>query len=194
MRQYNQDFREAWLQDVVDITGRSIEDIRNSRYKHSVHKILIWRIKHDRYPSTGIKTANSLLYVLSVGRSSTMKINIHESEWYHIRSLILKIITSFCSSFLLASFGYEFIQGEYLSAVLKFVIAIVLVIFTVFLGSRTGYKSAKTKLSTAEAVCEKLEEWRNEIPTETPYKDNVVEEVVNDEINEPKQEPLIEIV
>ena len=45
-----------------------------------------------------------------------------------------------------------------------------MICFSVFLGSTTGYKAAKTKLFTAEAISEKLEEWKDAIPTEVPYK------------------------
>ena len=186
VRQYNKDFREAWIHDVEDITGRSISDIRTGPYKKNTHKILIWKIKHDKYPSTGVKTANSLLYVLSVGKSGSMKMDIRESEKFHARKLVFKIITSLATSFLVASVGYEFITGNYLSAILKLIVTIVMICFSVFLGASTGYKSAKTKLSTAEAVSEKLEEWKNVIPTEVPYKeheDSPIEENENNDNN-----------
>lgn len=171
VRKYNRDFREAWLKDIEDVTGRSIEEIRKGGYRYNTHKFLIWRVKHNKYPSTGIKTANSLLYILSVGKSSSMKIDIYESEKFHTRKLIFKIISSLATSFLVASVGYEFIQGNYLSAILKLIVTIVMICFSVFLGATTGYKSARTKLATAEAVSEKLEEWRDMIPIEVPYKD-----------------------
>ena len=185
VRQYNKDFREAWIHDIEDITGRSIEDIRKGGYKKHTHKILIWKIKHKKYPSTGIKTANNLLYVLSVGKSGSMKMDIKESERFHFKKLVFKIITSLGTSFLVASVGYEFIQGNYLSAILKLVITLVMICFSVFLGASTGYTSAKTKLSTAEAICEKLEEWRDAIPTEVPYKteEHTEEEKENNDHN-----------
>lgn len=182
VRKYNQEFREAYLQDVEDITGRTIQQIKTGRYKHHTHKILIYKIKHDKYPTTGIRVASDLLYVLSVGKSGQMKINLKESEKFHAKKLTSKILTSICTSFLVASFGYEFITGNYLSALLKLIIMIVMICFTVFLGASTGYKSAKMKLATAEAVSEKLEEWRNQIPEEVPYKDlEVVDEIVTHE-------------
>lgn len=191
VRQYNKDFRDAWIKDVEDITGRSIDKIKSEPYKKNTHKYLIWRIKHDKYPSTGIKTANSLLYILSVGKSGTMKLNVKETEFFHARQLTGKIIMSLATSFLVASVGYEFITGNYLSALLKLVVTLVMICFSVFLGATVGYKAARIKLSTAEAVCEKLEEWRNELPTEIPYKENTEERLKEDE---EKDQKFVEIV
>lgn len=191
VRQYNIDFRDAWLKDVEDITGRTIDDIRKGRYHKNTHKFLIYKIKHNKYPSTGIKTANSLLYILSVGKSGGMKIDVKESEKFHAKKFIFKAITSFLMSFLVASFAYEFITGGYLSAALKLVMTIVMICFSVFLGAMSGYKAAKTKLSTAEVVSEKLEEWRNAIPEEVPYKEQT-EELPKDEEN--NNEKFVEIV
>lgn len=189
VRQYNIDFRDAWLKDVEDITGRTIDDIRKGRYRKNTHKLLIYKIKHNKYPSTGIKTANSLLYILSVGKSGRMKIDIKKSEKFHAKKFIFKAITSFLMSFLVASFTYEFISGGYLSALLNLVITIVMIFFSVFLGAMSGYKAAKTKLSTAEIVSEKLEEWRAQIPTEVPY-----EETIDIPVEEPTvKQPTIEI-
>ncbi len=172
VRNYNKEFREAWIQDIEDITGRSVEDIKRGRYRGNTHKFLIWRVKHDKYPTTGIKIASDLLYILSVGKSSRMRLDLKESEKFHANKLIWKILSSIATSALVASFGFEFIQGNYLSAILRLVITIVMVCFTVFLGASAGYKSAKIKLSTAEAVSEKLEEWRDKIPSVVPYKDD----------------------
>lgn len=187
VRQYNKDYREAWLRDVEDITGRTIDDIRNGGYKKQNHKILIWRIKHGKYPTTGIKVASSLLYVLSVGKSYGMKMDVQESEKYHAKMLTGKIFSSLALSFLAASFTYQFITGDYLSAILRLTITLTMTCFSVLLGAKTGYKAARTKLSTAEAVSEKLEEWRGTIPTEVPYKEesdikNVLE---TDELEKP---------
>ena len=198
VRKYNRDFRQAWLQDVEDITGRSIEEIRKGPYKGNTHKLLIWRIKHDKYPSTGINVANDLLYVLSVGKSSHMKLDIKESEKFHARKLIFKILTSLATSFLVASFGYEFITGTYMSALLKLLVTVIMVLFTVFLGASSGYKAAKIKLATAEAVSEKLEEWRGTEPEEVPYKnkedtEEVVEEPTEENI-EKNTKQIIELV
>ena len=117
-----------------------------------------------------------------------MKMDVKESEKFHAKKLIFKILTSLMTSFLVASVGYEFIQGGYLSAILKLVITVVMICFSVFLGATSGYKSAKTKLSTAEVVSEKLEEWRDTIPTEVPYK-----EVKKEEKSEETNERIIEI-
>ena len=183
IRQYNKDFLVAWKRDIEDLTGRTEEQMVNGRYKKNSHKFLIWRLKHHVYPKTGIKTPNDVLYVLSVGRSNTMKINIKESEKYHASHLARKIITAVAGAFFAASVTYQFINGTWQDALLKLIIGVVLIVCSVFFGSMNGINSAKIKLSTAEIVSEKLEEWRNKPAKILPYENNT-----NDSEKDSKEE------
>lgn len=188
IRHFNKDFIKAWEGDVEDITGRTIEEIKRGKYKGNHYKRLIWRIKKHRYPTTGIKTPNDVLYILSVGASDGMRINIKKAEHMHSKGLIIKIITSVAGSFLAASFGYEFIDGSPWSALIKLLISIMLILMSVFMGSKSGIESAKIKLATTEAISERLEEWRAQIPTEVPYNN---EDNIDTEIESAVKEPVI---
>lgn len=190
IRTYNKDFIEAWEKDVEDITGRSIEDIRKGKYRGNTHKLLIWRVKHRKYPSTGIKTPNDVLYILSVSKSNTMKIDVKESEKFHGIHFATKFISSVLGSLLVASLTYEFIQGGWESAILKLLISIVLLVSSLFFGASNGIKSAKIKLSTAEIVSERLEEWKQYSPIEEPFTENKS----TPEENSKKEQKVLEIV
>lgn len=171
---YNKSFVEAWIQDVEEIIGKSREQIVNGGYKGMDHKFLIWRLKHRKYPKTGIKTPKDLLYILSVGKSTNMKISIKAAEKQHNVGRLSKIFTSAIGAALGASFVFEFIDGDCVTALIKMLINVSLICMSVVMGFQSGTSGGKIKISTAEEVCEKLEEWKHSIPTEVPYKDIVV--------------------
>ena len=200
IRKYNKDFVTAWIQDVEDITGRTEKQIIEGPYFRNHHKLLIWRIKRRKYPKSGIRTARSLLYVLSVGNSGSMRIDVRKAERYHSLNRFKKIITSSLSTLLVASLVYDFISGDWDAAILKLIINIALLFMSLFFGTIGGVKGAQIKLSTAEEICEKLEEWKNEPATEVPFKEELIvvpeikEEVVADTKTENIEEPEETIV
>lgn len=187
IRQYNKDFTQAFIQDCEDILGRTEEEIINEGYKGYDHKMIIYKLKHRKYPKTGLRTPKDMLYVLSVGKSNSMRVNTKQSEHYHTRHLLSKVVTSALGAFLGASFVFEFISGNWESALLKVFINIVLLIMSLFFGTTSGIKGGKLKLTTAEEISERLEEWKNIKPTEEPYVKHEEPKVVK-EI--PKQEPV----
>lgn len=174
IRDYNRNFTKQWEIDVEDITGRTVEDIRNEPYRGHDHKLLIYRIKKHIYPKSGIRTPKDLLYILSVSGSDTMKIDVHEAEHMHTKGRITKFISSVLSMFLAASIAIEFVQGDIYSAIFTFIINVAILFMSLFFGAMSGAKAAKVKLSTVEKISELLEEWRNEPPFEEPYKEHSV--------------------
>lgn len=176
IRLYNKDFVNAWLGDVEDITGRTIQEIEKGSYKGHDHKFLIWRIKHHKYPKSGLKTPRDVLYILSVGGSGGMKIRVRKAEHQHAFGRISKIITSLLSTTLVASITVTFIQGDIATALLTLLINIVILCISLFFGAASGIKGAKIKLATAEQICELLEEWKSQPPAEEPYVKPIVEQ------------------
>lgn len=170
IRQYNQNFVRAWLDDIVDITGRSVDEIRKGGYRGNTHKFLIWRVKHRKYPKSGIKTPRQLLNILSIGKSESMKIHTNAEAAYRHSHRISKIITSVFGAFFAASLVYEFIKDNWQYAVMQLVIQIVLIFMSLFFGSMSGLKGAQIKLSITEEICDLLEEWRKQPPEIYKYE------------------------
>ena len=185
IRQYNRDFVQAWLNDVEDETGRTIEEIKNGPYKGNDHKYTIWKIKHHVYPKSGIKRAREVLSVLNVGTSDTMKINLKQVEHQHALLRISKLFTSFLSTLLAASITVSFVQGDLTTAFLTLLINVVILFTSLFFGAVMGIRGAKTKLSIAEQISGLLEEWREKPPVEEPY------EMIKNEVN--IQKPVTEV-
>lgn len=186
IRQYNKDYTQAWLDDVVDETGRTIAEIENEPYKGHDHKLLIWKVKHHKYPKSGLKRAREVLSVLNVGGSDSMKINLKKAEHSHTAGRISKIISSLLSTLLAASVTVNFVEGDLSSAFLTLILNIVLLFVSLFFGTISGAKAAKVKLSTAEIVSELLEEWRKQPPKEEPYHELPI--VINDSVRIEKQQ------
>ena len=174
IRQYNKDYVQAWLDDVVDETGRTIKEIENEPYKGHDHKLLIWKIKHHKYPQSGLKRAREVLSVLNVSGSDSMRIDIKKSEHQHACDRIRKFLTSLLSTFLAASITVNFVTGDLTSAFLTLLLNIVILFGSLFFGALAGMKGAKVKLATAEQISELLEEWRKQSPKEEPYQEPVV--------------------
>lgn len=172
IRQYNKDFVKAWLDDVEDITGRTIEDIEKGDYKGHDHKWLIYRVKHHKYPKSGLTRSREVLSVLDVSGSDGMKIHIRKAEHLHTVGRIQKLITSALSTALAASITVNFITGNWESACLTLLLNIVILFMSVFFGAASGVKGAKIKLATAEQISELLEEWRKQPPKEEPYQEH----------------------
>lgn len=175
IHQYNKDFEEAWEKDVEDVTGRTIAEIKSGPYKKQRHKILIWRIKHHRYPKTGLRTPNDVLYILSVGKADSMKIRVKAEEHFHAIGRMQKFIMLALGALLVASLSYEFISGDWMQAIVTLILQIGMMFMSLFFGAMSGINGGKLKLSTAEIVSERLEEWKNSKPSQEPYQ--TIEEV-----------------
>lgn len=191
IRKYNEDFREAWIQDIEDITGRKRDEIVKGEYKGNTHKFLIWRLKHKKYPKSGIRTPNDVLYILSVGKADSMRIHTKAEQKYHTAGRVKKLVMSVLGCLLAVSFAYEFIKGDYTDAVILLVLNVAMLFTSLFFGATSGLKGGKLRLSTAEIVSEKLEEWRHQKPAQEPFKTKEEPIVENESV---KSESSIEIV
>lgn len=183
IRKYNQNFRQNWLDDVEDATGYKINDVVdpntgfvielglvNGPYKHRHCKLLIWRIKHRKYPKSGISSPRQLLNVLRVGKTSGTVMKINAAEIYHGVSSVKKILTAAASTFLAAALAYDFISPDGVrSALLKLILLLLTLFMSFFFGSVSGTKGAQIKLGVAEEVSELFEIWKNESANEEPY-------------------------
>lgn len=196
IRLYNQDFVSAWLDDISDITGRSIQEIEKEGYKGHDHKYLIFLVKHRKYPKSGIKTPKDLLYALSVSGSEGMKIQIHKAEKTRTFGRLKKVITSLLSTTLAASITVTFISGGWESAALTLLMNIVILFMSLFMGSAAGIKGAKIKLSIAEQISELLEDWSNHSPKEEPFAKTEVVKTENrlDVKKEEKKSNVVELL
>lgn len=190
IQEYNKHFVDTWKKDVEQIMGMTIEQIENSSYKKMPHKYLMYRVKHKKYPSSGIKTPRDMLYILSVGKTDSMKVKIKAEENYHTIGRLKKVITSALGAVLSASFVFEFITGNWIDVVLRIIISVVCLFMSFFFGALSGQTGAKLKLSVAEEVSERLEEWKNSKPTQEPYADLQEEHVI---VKKEENIPTIEI-
>ena len=193
IRQYNQDFVKAWLADVEDITGRTIEQIEKGGYKHNDHKLLIYMIKHRKYPKSGLRTPRDVLYILSVSGSGGMRIDTKKAEHKHTWGRIMKAITGVLSTTLAASIAVTFVSDGWESACLTLLLNLVILFMSLFFGSVSGVKGGKIKLATAEQICELLEEWKNEPPVEEPFVIKEVEERKDDVQNKVQEKPVVTV-
>lgn len=176
IREHNRRFVRSWIQDIEDLCARTEQDIIEGGYKGYDHKILIWKLKHHKYPKSGIKGPKDVLYLLSVSSSYSLQFKSREAEAYTIRTKIMKLLTSILSVAMAASISVDFLQGSYFSAIITLMLNVVILFTSLFFGSANGIKRAKIKLSTVEEACEMLEEWKNSIPSEEPYSTRINEE------------------
>lgn len=174
IREYNRRFVKSWKQDIEDACARTEEQIINGPYKGYDHKLSIWRLKHHKYPKSGIRGPKDMLYLLSVSSSDSLKFKPREAEHFAMRNRITKLVTSILSVALAASISVDFLQGEWATAIITLLLNIIILFVSLFFGSACGIKGGKIKLATVEDACEKLEEWKNAIPSEEPYMSETV--------------------
>ena len=174
IRNYNQAFVKSWKQDIEDVCARTEEEIVNGGYRGYDHWFSIWRLKHHKYPKSGIRGPKDVLYLLSVSASDSMKFKPREAEHYGALNKVSKLITSVLSVALAASITVDFLQGQWATALITLLLNIVILFGSLFFGSITGMKAGKLKLSTVEEACEKLEEWKNAKPSEEPYMSQTI--------------------
>lgn len=200
IREFNQEFNKAWITDVEDMLGRKEEDIIAQPYRYEYtyerkgktkrklkrypYRHLIWRVKHKRYPKSGIKSARDLLNVLRVSTSGSIKLKTNIAETYRGFGRLKKILISVLGTALAASLTYSFVDDPK-SGLLKLLLNLTLLFSSFFSGALSGTTGGQLKLSVAEEVSERLEEWKNRPASEEPYqKPVVIEEKPVEEIED----------
>lgn len=207
IRSYNNLFVKSWIHDVEDLCARTEKDIVEGPYKGNDHWLLIWRLKHHKYPKSGIRGPKDILRLLNVSSIDSMRFKPREAENYALIGNVRKLITSILAVGLTAAITVEFVQGNWASAIITLLLNVVILFASLFFGSIAGQKGAKIKLATVEEACEKLEEWHDMKPVEEPYKEEpkaLVEERkrrraelsldTDDDVPEPPNKPVIELV
>lgn len=174
IRQYNKMYVQSWIHDIEDVCARSEKEIIDGGYKGHDHKLLIWRLKHHKYPKSGIRGPKDVLYLLNVSSADSLKFKPREAENYALRGRLTKLVSSILTMALAASITVEFLQGEWATAVITLLLNVIILFASLFFGAMSGTKGAKIKLATVEEACEKLEEWRSALPADEPYKEKVV--------------------
>lgn len=183
IREYNRRFVKSWIQDVEDICARTQEEIIKGKYRGNDHKYLIWRMKHRKYPKSGIRGPRDVLYLLSVGSTDGLKFKPHRAEHFNLLIKLSKLFTSILSVLLIASISVDFLSGNWATAIITLLLNIIMLFISLFMGSVVGMKAGKMKLSTVEEACEKLEEWKNVEPLDEPYSPEMI--VVSTSVAEP---------
>ena len=199
---YNKDYEKKWIhwvehytgfpietqtvkevdengKDILDENGKPkltvIKGIKDLPYKGFKHKIIMWRIKHHKYPQSGYRTSTELSSLLSFQDTDLSKKNLKRDKQYYRKKSISKFITTALTICLGASLAPQLINGEYAAAIFKLVLALGSLLGAVIGGGLSGIQGARLKLSIVEDVCFDLERWTNKKPLVAPYTlpDNV---------------------
>lgn len=173
IERFNKDAKESWLKDVVSQTGRDINKIKKGRYKGNSHKFLIFRVKHNLFPQTGIKYPKQLLNILSVGASDSYNYKLYSYKTVYISRLIRKIVLTILAMYFTYMISVDFITGNYLTAFVQLGITVLTLLVSIFGGIITGIKAASLKLATGEEISRLLNSWK----LENDIKSQLIKEV-----------------
>lgn len=212
--EFNKEYIAKWLRDVEATTGVPIEScwqvqidertgkpiideatgkeklvyvkgIKDRPYKGFHHKWLMWRIKHHRYPKSGYKTSMELMSLFSYQESNLNKRHLKADKYFHTRQSLTKLFTLILTVSIGGSLVPEFIDGDWLGAVLRLLLTLASLVTSIFWGSMNGAQGAKMKLDLVEQVSEDLEKWADKKPLLVPYEiceDKPAEELPNNEL------------
>ena len=111
--QFNEEYTKKWLNWVEKTTGvpiettkekytdengkeqvRTILGIKDRPYKGFKYKILMWRIKHHKYPKSGYKTSMELLSLFSYQDANFNKRDLRADKKFYAKHTVSKLITS----------------------------------------------------------------------------------------------------
>lgn len=187
---FNEEYTDKWLRWVEKTTGVPIETIKEKYvdengkeqikttlgikdrpYKGFKHKILMWRIKNHKYPKSGYKTSMELLSLFSYQDANFNKRDLRADKRYYFQHTTSKLLISILTILTAASLLPEMIKGDYWSALLKLMIAIVSLVGSVLMGAMNGVRGARLKLSIVEDACADMERWANKKPKLTLYEE-----------------------
>ena len=135
----------------------------SGRYRGNTHWIIIWKLKHKRYPPTGITHPKQLLDALSVGESSSYTIDLNKSSTYFKKKFAQRIFTSIAMAFFGGGLTVQMINGDgVMSAIYTLVVALVSIALAVIGGAVAGAKGANLKLESGRQATKLLNDWRVE--------------------------------
>ncbi len=178
---FNKDYVDKWLREVESKTGVPIQDtpifdsegnevgqtkgILNRPYRKFPYKYLMWRVKHHKYPTSGYKSSMELLSLISYQDSDFNKRKLRADKTFFIINCSKKVFSSGASVIVGASIVPEMISGDYFTAFLKLIIAIVTLLSSVITGAVAGIKGGRIKLSIIEDTSADIERWGNKKPS-----------------------------
>ena len=161
---------EVKLDENGKIKYKKILGIKDRPYKGFSHKILMWRIKHHRYPKSGYKSAISLMSLFSYREGQLNKRNLSADKRYFVISATLRFLLTIFIVTIGISLTPDILEGNFLAMLMKLSVGLWMLISSTISGSITGLKSARIKLSTVEDVCVDLEQWAHKKPIIEKYE------------------------
>ena len=201
---FNEEYTQKWLRWVEKTTGVPIETVKEKYvdengkeqiktvlgikerpYRGFKHKVLMWRVKNHKYPKSGYKTSMELLSLFSYQDANFNKRNLRADKHFYIRGSITKLLSKVLLVFIGASLIPEMVKGEYWTAILKLILAVVTLISSVLMGAMNGVRGARLKLSIVEDACADMERWANKKPALTLYEEQVE---IQPEVTKPVEE------
>lgn len=188
---FNDEYIKKWLNWVERITGVPIKSkkekyvdsdtgeekiieekgIEELPYKGFKHKLLMFRIKHRKYPESGYKTSMELMSLFSYQDANFNKRELKADKKFYKGGSIKKLIVSLLLITTGASLTPVLIAGNYETVILRLMLAIGSLLSSTFMGAMNGVKGARIKLSIVEDVCADLERWANKKPILAPYEE-----------------------
>lgn len=210
---FNEEYTEKWLRWVEKTTGVPIETIKEKYtdengkeqikttlgikdrpYKGFKYKILMWRIKHHKYPKSGYKTSMELLSLFSYQDANFNKRDLRADKKFFANKTSIKLITSILLIVTGASLIPEMVQGSYWSAVLKLILAVFSLCSSVIMGAMNGVRGARLKLSIVEDACADMERWAHTKPVLTLFEEPEViepEKPIENVVENSEEAPVI---
>ena len=189
---FNDDYTNKWLRWVEKRTGKTVEEIKKLPYKGFKYKIIMWRIKHHKYPQSGYTTSMELMSLFSFQDANLNKRDLRADRKFYTTHAIQKFFSTAMTVIFGASIIPEMISGEWWTAVLKLVLGIFSIGMSVIFGAINGIQGARLKLSSVEEACGDLERWADKKPELGPYSEHKTEEKVEPKKVENKSTEITE--
>ena len=148
-----------------------VKGIKDLPYKGFKHKILMWKIKHHRYPESGYRTSMELMSLFAFQEANLNKRDLRADTKYYTYHAIQKFVTTLMTVVVGGSIIPEMISGNWWTAILKMILGVFSIGMSVVFGAINGIQGARLKLSAVEEACGDLERWSDKKPVLAPYSD-----------------------
>ena len=172
---------------LIFVTG-----IKDLPYKGFKYKILMWRIKHHKYPQSGYRTSMELMSLFSFQDANLNKRDLKADRRFYTAHALQKFFSTAMTVIFGASIIPEMISGNWWTAILKLALGIFSISTSVIFGAINGIQGARLKLSSVEEACGDLERWSDKKPILSPYSEPKTEEKVEPKKVENKSTEITE--
>ena len=163
------------LDENNQIIYKKVLGIKDRPYKGFFHKILMWRIKHHKYPKSGYKNAIQLMSLFSYSEGQLNRRNLKADKIYFRISALFRLLITFLIVCTGASLTPDILEGNLIVVFMKLLVGLSLLFSSMITGTITGFKAARIKLSTVEDACGDLEKWANKKPIFEKYDNKKIE-------------------